>query len=84
MMHEVWLGKVMSHHMILAEYLTKRQKRGGGGGFSADLLALSFCQLNTVVFRFIRKSKNFSMSSLVSKYYSLWISNKSAYAVGRI
>ena len=27
----------------------------GGGGFSADLLALSFCQLNTVVFRFNTK-----------------------------
>ena len=36
MMHEVCLGKVMSHHTIQAEYLTKRQKRGGGG-FSADL-----------------------------------------------
>ena len=32
-MHEIRFGKVTSCHMIQAEYLTKRQKRGG----SADL-----------------------------------------------
>ena len=36
MMHEIWFGKVTSHLTIQAEYLTRRQK-GGGGGLSADL-----------------------------------------------
>ena len=35
MMHEIWLGKVMSCDMMQAEYLTKSQK--GMGGFLADL-----------------------------------------------
>ena len=35
MMHKIWFGKVTSHVTISAEYLTKRQKRGGG--FSANL-----------------------------------------------
>ena len=33
MMHEICFGKVMSCDMMQAEYLTKRQKRGGGGLF---------------------------------------------------
>ena len=32
MMHEIWFGKVTSHYTVWAEYLTKRQ-RGGGGLF---------------------------------------------------
>ena len=35
-----------------------------GGGFSADLLALSFCQLNTVVFRFIQKTNEYKLGFL--------------------
>ena len=35
-------------------------QKAEGGGLSVDLLALSFCQLNTVVFRFIRKTNNLS------------------------
>ena len=63
-MHEILVREVTSCAAIRAEYLTKRQKRGGGGGFSADLLTLRFCQLNTVVFRNIRKTNKVCLNVL--------------------
>ena len=36
LMHEVWLAKVTSRHMIRVEYLTKRQGRGAFGRFASS------------------------------------------------
>ena len=38
--------------------ISPKDRKEGGGGFLTELLDLSFCQLNTVVFRFIRKTNN--------------------------
>ena len=57
-MHEISVREVTSCAAIRVEYLTKRQKWGGGGGgaFRPICIKLRFCQLNTVVFRNIRKT----------------------------
>ena len=54
------------------------------GGFLADLLALSFCQLNTVVFRFIRKNNNLCISckGLFCGYTCCWHKASSVYSTG--
>ena len=48
------------HHVLRFELSISPKGRKEGGGFSANLLALSFCQLNTVVFRFIRKTNKYA------------------------
>ena len=55
---DAWNISAWSYVMCRNMSRVSHQKAERGGGFSADLLTLRFCQLNTVVFRNIRKTND--------------------------
>ena len=63
---------VKLHQVPRCELSISPKGRKEGGDFSANLLELRFCQLNTVVFRFIRKTNEEAITYVSPRGINDW------------